>query len=102
MIASVPPSRKSVSNRPYLLFALSVALISTCGWSQTQLGTVFGTVTDPTGAVIRGANVTVSRVSTGLKRDALTDMKGQNQSDGVANREICGSNRKRGVPARDS
>jgi hypothetical protein len=83
MIASVPPSRQSASHRPYLLFALSVALVSTCGWSQTQLGTVFGTVTDPTGAVIPGANVTVSTVSTGLKRDALTDMKGQYQVIGL-------------------
>jgi hypothetical protein len=83
MIASAPRSRKSASRWPYALFALSVALVSTCGWSQTQLGTVFGTVTDPTGAVIPGANVTVSRVSTGLKRDAITDMKGQHQVMGL-------------------
>jgi len=77
MIASVPPSRKSASHRCYLLFALSVALVSPCGWSQTQLGTVFGTITDPTGAVITVAQVTVSSLSTGLKRGALSDMKGQ-------------------------
>jgi hypothetical protein len=77
MIPSVPPSRKSASHRRYLLFAISVALVSTWGWSQTQLGTVFGTITDPTGAVITGAQVTVSSLSTGLKRDALSDMKGQ-------------------------
>jgi len=77
MIPSVPPSRQSASHRRYLLFAISVALVSTWGWSQTQLGTVFGTITDPTGAVITGAQVTVSSLSTGLKRDALSDMKGQ-------------------------
>jgi len=44
-----------------------------------------GTVTDPTGAVIPGANVTVSGVSNGLKRDALTDVKGQYQVMGLPN-----------------
>src|SRR5580704_13423684 len=62
---------------PCLLLALFFALVSTCGWSQTQLGAVFGTITDPTGAVIPGAQVTVSSVSTGSKRGALTDTKGQ-------------------------
>src|ERR1700758_4950369 len=77
MIASSPPSTKSACHTTHILFALSLAWVSTCGWSQTQLGTVFGTVTDPTGAVITGAQVTVSSVSTGLKRDALTDLRGQ-------------------------
>src|SRR5246127_620964 len=84
MIASFPSSTKSASHTTHILFALSLAWVSTCGWSQTQLGTVFGTVTDPTGAVIPGANVTVSRGSTGLKREALTDMKGQYQVMGLA------------------
>jgi len=84
MIPSVPPSRQSASHRRYLLFAISVALVSTWGWSQTQLGTVFGTITDPTGAVITGAQVTVSSLSTGLKRDALSDMKGQYHVVGLA------------------
>jgi hypothetical protein len=56
-----------------------MALVSTCGWSQTQLGTVFGTITDQTGAVITGAQITVSSVSTGLQREARTDIKGQYQ-----------------------
>jgi hypothetical protein len=77
MIPSVPLSRKSASHTTRILFALSLACVTTCGWSQTQLGTVFGTITDPTDAVISGAQVTVSRVSTGLKRNALTDMRGQ-------------------------
>src|ERR1700751_4097301 len=77
MIAYFRPFTKSASHTTHLLFALSLAWASTCVWSQTQLGTVFGTVTDPTGAVITGAQVTVSSVSTGLKRDALTDLRGQ-------------------------
>jgi Carboxypeptidase regulatory-like domain/TonB dependent receptor len=76
-VAPVLPCTKSASHDPCLLLALFLALVSTCGWSQTQLGTVFGTITDPTDAVIPGAQVTVSSVSTGSKRDAFTDTKGQ-------------------------
>ena len=59
------------------LFALSFASFSSCGWAQTQLGTLFGTVTDSSGAVVPKAVVSVENVGTGLKRDALTDLTGQ-------------------------
>ena len=61
----------------YIRLALSVALFSAFAWPQTQLATVFGNITDPTGAVIAEAQVTVSSKSTGLKRVALTDITGQ-------------------------
>jgi len=77
MVAPVLPCTKSVSHNLCLLLALSFTLVSTLNWSQTQLGTVFGTITDSTGAVIPGAQVTVSGVKTGSKRDAFTDTKGQ-------------------------
>src|SRR5262249_40580334 len=60
-----------------ILLALSIAYFSGSSWSQTQLATVFGTITDPTGAVIPEARITVSSASTGLKRVALTDINGQ-------------------------
>jgi len=44
--------------------------------AQTQLATVFGTITDPTGAVIAEAQVTVSSINTGLTRAGLTDITG--------------------------
>jgi hypothetical protein len=75
MGAPVLPCTKSAPHNVCLLLALSFALVSS--WSQTQLGTVFGTIADPTGAVVAGAQVTISSVSTGSKRDALTDTKGQ-------------------------
>ena len=77
MVAPVLPCAKSVSRTHCLLLLLSLAFVSTWSWSQSQLGTVFGTITDPTGAVIPGAQVTVSSVSTGSQRDVLTDTKGQ-------------------------
>src|ERR1700739_2918086 len=84
MVAPALPSTKSLSHSLCLLWALSFALVSTWSWSQTQLGTVFGTITDPTGAVIIGAQVAVSSLSTGLKRDALSDMNGQYHVVGLA------------------
>src|SRR5580704_13164332 len=41
--------------------------------AQTQLATVFGTVTDPSGAVIPGAQITIANQSTGWKRGTVTD-----------------------------
>src|SRR5262252_1828543 len=65
------------------LLALSLALFSSCAWPQTQLATVFGTVTDASGAAISGAQVTLLNQSTGLKRDAPTDLLGQYRIAGL-------------------
>src|SRR5580704_4899854 len=45
--------------------------------AQTQLAAVFGTVTDPSGAVIPGAQITIANQSTGRKRDTVTDTAGE-------------------------
>lgn len=52
-------------------------LIVQIGWGQVITGTVLGTVTDPTGAVISGATVTVRNVGTGITRTATTDAGGR-------------------------
>lgn len=52
-----------------LLAALSVS-------AQTFRGTILGTVTDPSGAVISGAKVTVKNIGTGLERTAETSADG--------------------------
>jgi len=62
---------------PCILLVLWLALYSVSALAQTQLATVFGTITDSTGAVITQTQVTVSSVNTGLKRVGLTDVKGQ-------------------------
>jgi Carboxypeptidase regulatory-like domain/TonB dependent receptor len=71
------PGSQQSRRLPCVLFALSLALYASSVWPQTQLATVFGTITDSTGALIPGSQVTVSSISTGLKRPALTDIKGQ-------------------------
>src|SRR5215831_19150552 len=60
----------------FMLFATSLASVFGIMWSQTQLATVFGTITDPSGAVIPVAIVTLLNQNTGLKREALTDIQG--------------------------
>ena len=82
MGGNFPAATRCVS-RACLLLALSLALFSSCAKPQTQLVTVFGTITDATGAVISGAQVTILNQSTGLKRDALTDLTGQYRIAGL-------------------
>jgi hypothetical protein len=60
------PSRPSY--RACILSAALAALLSVGAWSQTQLATVFGAVTDPSGAVVPGVSVTIVSQGTGLKR----------------------------------
>src|SRR5215813_1020140 len=60
-----------------LLLALLSALFSARAWPQTQLASVLGTITDASGAVVSDAHVTFLNKSTGLNRDASTDLNGQ-------------------------
>ena len=83
MMGSFYASSRYGSYRPCILLALTLVVYSVSAWSQTQLATVFGTVSDPTGAVIAGADVTVSSTSTGLKREGLTDLKGEYRVAGL-------------------
>ena len=56
------------------VLALAVAL-STCLFGQTS--SLAGTVTDPTGAVIPGAVVTIVNTETGLQREDKSDSQGR-------------------------
>ncbi len=57
--------------------ALVFVLVAAAGLSaQTFRGTILGTVTDPSGAVLAGAKVTVKNVGTGLERTSETSADG--------------------------
>ena len=57
---------------------LSIVLVlSATGYSQTVRGTILGTVTDASGAVVRGAKVTALQTSTGLTRAEVTNGEGE-------------------------
>ena len=58
-------------------FTLAFVLLAALSLSaQTFRGTILGTVTDPSGAVIAGANVTVKNTGTGLERSTQTSADG--------------------------
>jgi hypothetical protein len=65
------------SSRACLCLVLLFTLHPASAWPQTEVATIFGTVTDPSGAVIPGAQVTIGNQSIGLKRTTVTDMTGQ-------------------------
>jgi hypothetical protein len=62
-----------------LSFIAFIALVVTLvgARAQTQLATLSGTITDPSGAVVPG--VTILSQGTGLKRSALTDTAGEHR-----------------------
>src|SRR5579864_5047739 len=74
---------RSFSSRARLLLVLSLAFPPICAWSQTQLATVSGTITDPSGAVVPGVSVTIVSQGTGLKRSAPTGTAGEYRFAGL-------------------
>ena len=59
------------------LTALVLALITTPLFAQKSTGTISGVVSDPTGAVIPQATVTISNIGTGLVRTVTTNEMGE-------------------------
>ncbi|HEX6730739.1 MAG TPA: TonB-dependent receptor, partial [Pyrinomonadaceae bacterium] len=59
-----------------LLVVVFVITLSSVALSQTSRGTVTGTVTDPNGAVISGAEVTLTSADTKLNRTTTTNSEG--------------------------
>ncbi|MBT9330949.1 TonB-dependent receptor [Paracidobacterium acidisoli] len=58
------------------LFVLLCAVCMTAA-GQTTTGAVRGTITDPTGAIVPGAKVTVANVATGIKTVDVTNQAGE-------------------------
>src|SRR5450756_1052677 len=58
------------------LLVVFVLLSTTLLVGQTFRGTILGTVTDPSGAVVAGATVKVRNVATGLERTTVTSGDG--------------------------
>jgi hypothetical protein len=71
------------SYRACILSAALALLFSAGAWAQTQLATVSGTITDPSGAVVPGVSVTVVSQGTGLKRSVLTGTAGEFRFGGL-------------------
>ena len=82
MVRIFPEATKCMSTA-CLLLSLFLASFSARAWPQTQLASVFGTITDATGAVVSDAHLTFVNKSTGLKRDVSTDLNGQYRVTGL-------------------
>jgi len=67
----VDGAMKSVS-----LAVLLTCLLALTAFGQTTTGSISGTVTDPTGAVVAGATVTVTNPETGAERSAESNSQG--------------------------
>ena len=59
-----------------ILSVVAALLLAANLFAQTETGQITGTITDPTGAVIPGANVTVRSVGTGATRNVSTSEDG--------------------------
>jgi hypothetical protein len=66
-----------------LLFVLSLVLLPTWAWAQSQPATVSGTITDKSGAVILRARVVIVNQGTGLERSTVTDAAGTYHFSGL-------------------
>ena len=55
---------------------LFLILFASSGWGQTLTGTILGTITDPSGAVVPGVEVTVIKTGTNQTRSVTTTGSG--------------------------
>jgi Carboxypeptidase regulatory-like domain len=71
--------RRSCALMPGIVMgiAIGLCLISHSGFAQGYTATITGSVKDASGAVLEGAEITVTHVESGLKRTALADASGR-------------------------
>jgi hypothetical protein len=69
-------SRLSRSLKTALVAGTMGAVLVHAGMAQTTNGLITGTVSDPTGAVVPGASITVTDLGTNLARSATSDERG--------------------------
>src|SRR5262249_61174777 len=62
--------------KKFLVVAVGLMLFSTANNAQTETGQIVGKVTDPNGAVVSGASITVKSVDTGREVTATSDAQG--------------------------
>ena len=62
---------------PFLVFVLFVSLFASAALAQDPFGSIQGTITDPQGAVVPCATVTVRNLATNASRTAVTNNNGQ-------------------------
>lgn len=63
-----------------IIFIFLVGVLPSQGWAQNAAGRIIGNVTDPTGAAVPGADVTVTNVATQVSQHVVTDESGHYQA----------------------
>src|SRR5262252_6138191 len=59
-----------------VFFITFLMLFSTAAWSQAITGTILGTITDPSGAVLPGVSITAVNTGTNLTREVISNESG--------------------------
>src|SRR6266571_9280613 len=67
-----------------LKLGISVFVFTSLAFAQVTTGTISGTVTDSTGAVVPGVNVTLKSVEKGISRTVRTDEGGRYRAPELA------------------
>jgi hypothetical protein len=75
-VRPVAPGRWTTLLTRFLFATLLTSLLSAASWAQSTAGRILGTVTDPSGASVKGATVVVTDVAHGSARTLLTDESG--------------------------
>ena len=68
---------------PRVWILAAATILAAVAQAQTSRGTVAGTVTDPTGAVVSGANVLLTHTQTGVRRSTTSNDAGIYRFDAV-------------------
>ena len=80
-----------MNRKCFVLLLLLLLLAATFVSAQTFRGTILGTVSDTSGAVLSGATVKVKNVETGLERTTQTTAEGNYTHLRVAHRHVLGN-----------
>src|SRR5258708_34302400 len=64
---------KAASSRIILL----LSLFAVCVWAQRDLGTITGTITDPQGAGVPNAKITILEIATGISSTVTANETGE-------------------------
>src|SRR5258707_7119673 len=63
------------------LAVMVVVMVTASAWGQLSTATMFGTVTDNTGAVIANATITLTQVDTNFTRTVRSNEQGQYRAE---------------------